>query len=374
MFSKSCESNVENNFKINIIYGINVTSTRCQMNNPNFKVAVFDTKPYDRQFFDEANKNYGYSITYFEEKLRPQTAKLTIGYDAICAFVNDNLNADVINCLHDNGVKLIAMRCTGYNNVDLISACKANIPVVHVPHYSPNAIAEYSLALLMTLNRKINHAYNRVRDGNFSINGFIGFDLCNKTIGVIGTGKIGKTFIKLLQGFDVNIIAYDIYPDIDFAKKFNVEYVTLDELFKRSEIISLYCPLTTQNTHMINDDTIKQMKDGVVIINTSRGKLIDSNSLINGLKSGKISAAGLDVYEEETDYFFEDKSDTIITDDILARLMTFKNVIITSHQAFFTKEAVHNIVNTVMVSIDKFINQKQLDNIININCLLKKHV
>jgi len=342
------------------------------MINPNFKIAVFDAKPYDRQFFDEINKKYNYHITYFEEKLRSQTTKLTVGYDAICAFVNDDLGADVINSLHENGIKLIAMRCTGYNNVDLMTACKKDIPVIHVPQYSPNAIAEYSFGLIMTLNRKINHAYNRVRDGNFSINGFLGFDLYKKTIGIIGTGKIGKTFAKLMQGFDIKIIAYDISPDDKAAKELNIKYVDLNTLFKESDIISLYCPLTHQNTHMINNEAISNMKNGVMIINTSRGKLIDSNALIGGLKSGKIAAAGLDVYEEETDYFFEDKSDTIITDDTLARLMTFKNVIITSHQAFFTKEAVYNIVSTVMKSFDNFIHGRNQDNIININCLIKK--
>ncbi len=343
------------------------------MNTQDFKIAVFDTKPYDRRFFEEANKTYGFQITYFEAKLRPQTAQLAAGFDGVCAFVNDEIDSSVIRQLKEIGTGIIAMRCAGYNNVNLHAACENGIPVVRVPQYSPYAVAEYALGLLMTLNRKIHRAYNRVREANFAINGLIGFDLRGKTVGVIGTGKIGRTFAELLKGFNMRILAYDLYPNEQAAKELNMEYVSLETIFRESDIISLHCPLTPENTHMINMDSIGMMKEGVVIINTSRGKLIDSAALVNGLKSGKIGAAGLDVYEEETDYFFEDRSDKVVQDDILARLMTFSNVIVTSHQAFFTKEAVRNITDTTLQSFAAFAAGDALENAICNHCGGTKH-
>ena len=338
------------------------------MNKRDFRIAVFDTKPYDRAFFDEENRKYGYDITYFEAKLRPRTVNVTAGFDAVCAFVNDELDAEVMEQLGKNGVKLVAMRCAGYNNVNLKAACEHGIPVVRVPQYSPCAVAEYALALLMTLNRKVHRAYNRVREGNFSIIGLMGFDLRGKTMGVVGTGKIGRTFIGLLRGFGMRVLAYDPYPNPDQARELNFEYVPLETLFRESDIISLHCPLTPENTHMIDARSIAMMKKGIVLINTSRGRLIDSAALVNGLKSGQIGAAGLDVYEEETDYFFEDRSDRAVLDDILARLMTFPNVIVSSHQAFFTTEAERNIAETTMKSIDDFANGRQLEDSICLNC------
>ena len=338
------------------------------MNNKAFRIAIFDTKPYDRFFFEEENKKYGFDITYFEAKLRPRTVNVTTGFDAVCAFVNDELDAEVMEQLHKNGVKLVAMRCAGYNNVNLQAACKFGIPVVRVPQYSPYAVAEYALALLMTLNRKVHRAYNRVREGNFSINGLMGFDLHGKTMGVIGTGKIGRTFIGLLHGFGMHVLAYDLYPNPESARELNFEYVPLETIFRESDIISLHCPLTPENHHMINDATIAMMKKGIVLINTSRGRLIDSAALVNGLKSGRIGGAGLDVYEEETDYFFEDRSDRAVLDDILARLMTFPNVIVSSHQAFFTAEAERNIAETTMKSIGDFAAGRTLEDSICLSC------
>ncbi|MBR3505802.1 MAG: 2-hydroxyacid dehydrogenase [Lentisphaeria bacterium] len=338
------------------------------MNNKAFRIAIFDTKPYDQFFFEEENQKYGFDITYFEAKLRPRTANLTAGFDAVCAFVNDELDEQVMEQLHKNGVKLVAMRCAGYNNVNLQAACKFGIQVVRVPQYSPYAVAEYALALLMTLNRKVHRAYNRVREGNFSISGLMGFDLRGKTIGVIGTGKIGRTFIGLLRGFGMRVLAYDPYPNPEHARELNFEYVPLETVFRESDIISLHCPLTPENHHMINDETIAMMKKGIVLINTSRGRLIHSAALVNGLKSGRIGAAGLDVYEEETDYFFEDRSDCAVLDDILARLMTFPNVIVSSHQAFFTAEAERNIAGTTMKSFGDFAAGRMLENSICLHC------
>ncbi|MBS1320713.1 MAG: 2-hydroxyacid dehydrogenase, partial [Parabacteroides sp.] len=270
-------------------------------------------------------------------------------------------DAAVIDAMADNGVKLLALRCAGFNNVDL-EAAKGKLPVVRVPAYSPYAVAEYSLALMLSLNRKIHRAYWRTRDGNFSLNGLMGFDMHGKTVGIIGTGKIAKILIRILKGLGMHILAYDVYPDYKFAEEEGITYTTLDELYKSSDIISLHCPLTEQTRYIINDDSIAKMKDGVMIINTGRGQLIHTNALIEGLKEKKISAAGLDVYEEEGDYFYEDKSDKIIDDDVLARLLSFNNVIVTSHQAFFTKEAMHNIAETTLQNIEDFRQNRPLVN------------
>ena len=310
-------------------------------------------KPYDIASFDKVNEKYNYDIRYYKGHLNPNNVVLTQDTDAVCIFVNDTADAAVIDAMVDNGVKLLALRCAGFNNVDL-KAAKGKLPVVRVPAYSPYAVAEYSLALMLSLNRKIHRAYWRTRDGNFSLNGLMGFDMHGKTIGIIGTGKIAKILIRLLKGFGMRILAYDLYPDMKFAGEEGISYVSLDELYRESDIISLHCPLTDQTKYMIDKDSIDKMKEGVMIINTGRGLLINTNDLIEGLKEKKIAAAGLDVYEEEGEYFYEDKSDKIIDDDVLARLLSFNNVIVTSHQAFFTKEALHNIAETTLQNIEDF--------------------
>ena len=318
-----------------------------------YKIAFFGAKPYDIASFDKVNEKYNYDIRYYKGHLNPNNVVLTQDTDVVCIFVNDTADAAVIDAMVDNGVKLLALRCAGFNNVDM-KAAKGKLPVVRVPAYSPYAVAEYSLALMLSLNRKIHRAYWRTRDGNFSLNGLMGFDMHGKTIGIIGTGKIAKILIRLLKGFGMRILAYDLYPDMKFAGEEGISYVSLDELYRESDIISLHCPLTDQTKYMIDKDSIDKMKEGVMIINTGRGQLINTNDLIEGLKEKKIAAAGLDVYEEEGEYFYEDKSDKIIDDDVLARLLSFNNVIVTSHQAFFTKEALHNIAETTLQNIEDF--------------------
>lgn len=319
------------------------------------RIAFFDTKPYDSTSFNKYNMNY--HIRYFEEKLNLTTVDLAKGYDAVCVFVNDNLEARVIDKLVEYGVKLIALRCAGFNNVDL-KAADQRISIVRVPAYSPHAVAEHAMALLLTLNRKIHKAYVRTREFNFSLNGLTGFDLYNKTIGIIGTGRIGQIFIGIAKGFGMKVIAYDLYPN----KNLDVEYVELDELLRRSEMISVHIPLNEQTKYLINDQTIQKMRDGVYLVNTSRGGVIDTQALIRGLKSGKIKGAGLDVYEEESSLFFEDMSDTIIHDDVLSILVNLPNVILTSHQAFLTEEALANIAQVTLSNLDTFFNDKIVNN------------
>ncbi|MCL2689477.1 MAG: 2-hydroxyacid dehydrogenase [Chitinispirillia bacterium] len=325
------------------------------------KIAFFDTKPYDQEFFEKINKDYGFQIGFFPARLTLETAPLAAGYETVCVFVNDMVTAQIIDKLYETGVRHIALRSAGYNNVDLGGAY-GKIHVTRVPAYSPYAVAEHAVALMLTLNRKTHRAFIRTRENNFSINGLMGFDMYNKTVGIVGTGRIGQITAEILKGFGMKILVYDIYPNKEFAQKFGVEYVTIDELFSKSDIISLHCPLTPQNIYMIDSSSIAKMRDGVMIINTGRGKLINTKDLINGLKSRKIGSAGLDVYEEEGDYFFEDFSAEAISDDVLARLTTFPNVLITSHQAFFTKEALTNIAQTTLENIslmqeDKYPNE-----------------
>ena len=310
------------------------------------KVAFFDTKAYDRPSFEQYGKLHDIEYKFLETKLSEDTAELAKGCDVACVFVNDTVNAAVIDKLHEYGIKMIALRCAGYNNVDVPHAF-GKIHVAHVPAYSPYAVAEHAVALLLTSVRRIHKAYNRTRDFNFSLNGLTGFDLHGKTVGVIGTGKIGKIFVDICRGFGMNVIAYDAYP----AKDSGISYVSLNELFERSDIISLHCPLTEDTRHMINGDAIEKMKKGVVILNTSRGALIDAEALLEGIKSRKVGAACLDVYEEEADIFFEDRSGHILNDDLLSRLISMPNVIITSHQAFLTEEALNNIAETTVNNI-----------------------
>ncbi|HJB61053.1 MAG TPA: 2-hydroxyacid dehydrogenase [Candidatus Ruminococcus gallistercoris] len=319
------------------------------------KVAFFDTKPYDRTWFDALGKNY--EITYFEEKLNHHTAKFTDGFDAVCAFVNDRVNALAIERLYNNGVQLIAMRCAGYSNVD-VKAAFQKLHIVRVPAYSPHAVAEHTMGLLLTLNRRLHKAYNRTREFNFSIVGLTGTDLYGKTVGVIGTGKIGRTFIDICRGFGMRVLAYDKFP----AKDSGLDYVELDTLLRESDVISLHCPLTPDTRHILNRDAFSKMKKGVFILNTSRGALIDSEALLDALNSRTVGGAGLDVYEEEANLFYEDRSDTIIHDDTLALLVSRPNVILTAHQAFLTEEALHNIAEETIKNLDAFFSGAPLEN------------
>lgn len=319
------------------------------------KVAFFDTKPYDRTWFDALGKNY--ETTYFEEKLNHHTAKFTDGFDAVCAFVNDRVNALAIERLYNNGVQLIAMRCAGYSNVD-VKAAFQKLHIVRVPAYSPHAVAEHTMGLLLTLNRRLHKAYNRTREFNFSIVGLTGTDLYGKTVGVIGTGKIGRTFIDICRGFGMRVLAYDKFP----AKDSGLDYVELDTLLRESDVISLHCPLTPDTRHILNRDAFFKMKKGVFILNTSRGALIDSEALLDALNSRTVGGAGLDVYEEEANLFYEDRSDTIIHDDTLALLVSRPNVILTAHQAFLTEEALHNIAEETIKNLDAFFSGAPLEN------------
>lgn len=326
-----------------------------------YKVAVFDAKPYDKDTFNKVNETYGFELNFYKEHLDRSNVVLAGGADAVCIFVNANVDTYVIDKLCEMGVKLIALRCAGFNNVDIAYAA-GKIKVVRVPDYSPHAIAEHTLALMLCLNRKVHRAFIRTRDWNFSLNGFMGFDMYGKTVGVVGTGKIGKTVISVLKGLGMNVLAYDLYRDNAFAEKNDIKYTTLDEIYANSDVITLHCPLTKETEYLIRDESIAKMKDGVMIINTGRGKLIHTKHLIDGLINQKIGYAGLDVYEEEGAYFYEDCSDSVLTDDVLARLLSFNNVILTSHQAFFTQEAMGNIANTTFENISDFFAGRDLKN------------
>ena len=326
-------------------------------------IAFFGIQPYDEHFFNLINqqKNFGFQFKFFNVNLNKETASLAKGHEIICAFVNDTVNAEVIQVLYEGGTRLLALRCAGFNNVDL-KAAEGKIKVVRVPAYSPFAVAEYALTLMLAANRHICKAINRTREGNFSLNGLIGFDMHNKTIGIIGTGKIAKVLIRLLSGFDVKILAYDIFKDEKFAQENHVEYTTLNHLFEASDIITLHCPLTEENHHMINKEAIDRMKKGVILVNTGRGPLIDTKALIYGLKKHVVGAAALDVYENEGEYFYNDHSNQPIEDDLLARLLSFNNVLISSHQAFFTKEALTNIATTTLENVRDYLQNKPLIN------------
>lgn len=325
------------------------------------QIAFFDAHSYDRESFDTWNKDFGFDIHYYKERLSANSLELTKGKDVVCVFVNDEVTLPVIDGLVQNGVKLIALRCAGFNNVDL-QAAKGKIKVVRVPAYSPYAVAEYAVTLMLALNRKIYRSTQRTREGNFRLSGLLGFDMHGKTVGIIGMGRIAKVLVSILNGFGMNVLAYDKYPDTKFAEEHNVKIVGLPELYAKSDIISLHCPLTPETTHMIDKDAIDMMKPGVMIINTGRGKLIRTEDLIQGLREHKVGSAGLDVYEEEAKYFYEDHSDRMINDDHLALLLMMPNVIVTSHQAFFTAEALHNIATTTLQNIRDFLDGKELAN------------
>ena len=324
------------------------------------KIAFFDTKPYDREYF-ENTPHEGLHFKFYVNKLTAETAFVARGCEGAVAFVNDKIDGEAINELYECGVRVLAMRCAGYNNIDL-KAAQGKLSVVRVPNYSPYAVAEHTMALLLCLNRKIHRAFNRTRDYNFSINGLTGFDLRGKTAGVIGTGKIGQIFIGICKGFGMKVLAYDPYP----AKGLDVEYVEKVELFRRSDIISLHCPLSESTYHIIDRRSLKIMKDGVYILNTSRGALIDAEALLKALKDGRVGGAGLDVYEEESDVFFEDYSGSVIQDDILSLLVNMPNVIVTSHQAFLTREALKNIAEVTVSNLQDFFANRPLKNEITV--------
>lgn len=330
------------------------------------KIAFFDSKPYDISSF-EKSEHGGIEFKFIEDKLNRQTAILATGCDGVCAFVNDTLSAEVINSLSSLGVKLIAMRCAGYNNVDFKSAFDKKIAIVRVPAYSPYSVAEFAMAMLLTLNRRLHKAYNRTREYNFSLNGLCGEDLHGKTMGVIGTGKIGRVFIDICRGFGMKVLASDPFP----AKDSDIDYRTIDELFESCDYISLHCPLTNDTYHIVNKQRLSLMKQSAILINTSRGALVDSEALLDALREKKIRAAALDVYEEEADFFFEDKSNEVLSDAVLQLLTSMPNVIITSHQAFLTEEALGNIAETTIDNINAFFGGRPLPNEICYHCVQK---
>lgn len=313
-------------------------------------VAFFSTKPYDRRFFTEAARHTGHKLTFLEPRLTAETAPLAAGHQAVCAFVNDVLDASLLETLSQHGTSIIALRSAGFNNVDLKRAGELGMKVVRVPAYSPHAVAEFAVGLILTLNRNIHRAYNRVREGNFTLDGLLGFDLYGRTMGVVGTGQIGQVVARIMHGFGCKLIGYDMRPN-PACEELGMQYRSIDELFRESDIISLHCPLTPDTRYLINERSIASMRDGVMLINTSRGAVVDTRAVIGGLKSGKIGSLGLDVYEEEVEYFFEDHSAEMIEDDVLARLLTFPNVIVSSHQAFFTREALSAIAQTTLQNL-----------------------
>lgn len=316
------------------------------------KVAVFSSKPYDETYLTRKNRS-GHELTFLEPHLNTQTAALAKGHDVACCFVNDTVDAEVLSQLHEQGVRLVAMRCAGFNNVDLEAADRLGIVVARVPEYSPYAVAEHAVALILGLNRQTHRAFNRVRENDYSLHGLLGFDLHGKTVGVVGTGKIGVAFVRIMRGFGCRVICSDPYVN-PAATEAGAHYVSTEELWQLSDIISLHCPLLPATRHLINAESLKQMRDGVMLINTSRGALIDTRAVIDALKTGKVGYLGLDVYEEEADLFFEDNSDDILQDDVFARLLTFKHVLITGHQAFFTEEALSAIGEVTLSNIDAF--------------------
>ncbi len=319
------------------------------------RLGLFSAQPYDIDFFSQANQQFGYDIVFHEVALTTNTATLCKGLDAVCVFVNDRLDREMLTILHQHNIHLVALRCAGFNNIDIEAADELEINVVRVPRYSPYSVAEHTIGMMLSLNRKIHRAYARVKESNFSLQGLLGFDLHGKTVGIIGTGAIGTVLAKILTGFGCQIMAYDITPSTE-CSKLGVQYVSLEKLYADADIISIHCPLTPQTHHLINEPAISKMKQGVMLINTSRGAIIDTRATINGLKSGKLGYLGLDVYEQEGDLFFRDLSGHIIQDDIFERLLTFPNVLVTGHQGFFTYEALSNIANTTLENLSDCAN------------------
>lgn len=326
------------------------------------RIAVFDTHSFDKAAFTLANGRHGFGLTFFEARLTAATANLAAGFRVVCPFVNDRLDAAALSLLHDGGVRLIALRSAGYNHVDLRAAADLRLPVVRVPEYSPYAVAEHAVALILTLNRKIHRAFNRVREANFALDGLVGFDLHGKTVGLIGTGRIGSVLAAIMRGFGCHVIAFDVEPNPELVANLRVRYVDLPELYRESDIVSLHVPLMPATRHLIDAAALRQMKPGVMLINTGRGALIDTRALIEALKQERIGAAGLDVYEEEEGIFFRDLSDQVLQDDVLARLLTFPNVLNTAHQAFLTLEALVNIAETTLSNVRAFDRGEPLTN------------
>ncbi|MCG8474473.1 MAG: 2-hydroxyacid dehydrogenase [Cytophagales bacterium] len=324
------------------------------------KIAVFSTKAYDKEYFEKHNQ-YQFDLSFYKVRLTEETVDFAKGYDAICTFVNDQVNAEVLEKLHSYDIKLVVLRCAGFNNVDLEKAKELDIKVLRVPAYSPHAVAEHAVALIMALNRKIHKAYNRVRELNFSLERLTGFDIYGKTVGVVGTGKIGAIFAKIMKGFGCKIVAFDVHKNEELLKE-GVEYLPLEELLSTSDIISLHCPLLPSTHHLINKNTLKLMKKGAMLINTSRGALVNAKHAIKALKSRQLGSLGIDVYEMEEKLFFRDLSEKIVNDDVIARLLSFPNVLITSHQAFFTDEALTEIAKTTMNNIEDFRSGNELIN------------
>ncbi len=329
-------------------------------------VAVFSTKPYDRRFLEAANSEAGngHELLFLEAQLGADTALLAQGHDAVCAFVNDVLDAPTLHVLAEGGVKFIAMRCAGFNNVDLPVAQELGIGVARVPAYSPFAVAEHATALILGLNRKTHRAYNRVREGNFALEGLLGFDLHGKTVGVVGTGKIGVCFVRIMLGFGCRVVCHDPFPSPDLDE-LNVEFTSLPDLLAQSDIVSLHCPLSPETHHLISTPTLEKMKRGAFLINTSRGGLVDTRAAIEALRTGQLGALGLDVYEEEASLFFEDRSDELLRDDVFARLLSFSNVMVTGHQAFFTREALENIAATTVGNLNDWANERGGRNLVS---------
>lgn len=326
------------------------------------RIAVFDTHPFERQAFTAANEAYGFDLTFFEPRLTAATAGLAAGFPVVCPFVNDRLDAEALARVQAGGVRLVALRSAGYNHVDLAAAARLGLPVVRVPEYSPHAVAEHAAALLLTLNRKIHRAFNRVREANFSLDGLVGFDLHAKTVGLVGTGRIGAVMARIMHGFGCRLLASDPRPSAALADALGLRYVDLSELYRESDVISLHVPLTPATHHLIDAGALAAMKRGVVLINTGRGALIDTRALIDALKREHIGAAGLDVYEEEEGVFFRNLSDRVLQDDVLARLLTFPNVLVTSHQGFLTREALANIAGTTLGNVWAFARGESLVN------------
>lgn len=331
------------------------------------KIALFDAKPYDEESFLARNEAFGFDLSFFPVRLGPDTVKLASGFDAVCVFVNDQLDAATIESLSGYGIKVAALRCAGYNNVDL-KAAYGKIHLLRVPAYSPHAVAEHAVSLLLCLNRKVHRAYQRTRDGNFAIHGLMGFDLHGKTAGIIGTGKIGRITAEILSGFGMKVLVQDAYPDAAWAESKGFSYRSRAEILASSDVISLHCPLSAETHHLIDAKAIESAKPGLILINTGRGALVDAQALIEGLKGGRIGAAGLDVYEEEDKYFSEDYSGKVIHDDVLARLLGFPNVLVTAHQAFFTEEALRAIADTSLGNLKAFFGGQALENEICYRC------
>ena len=334
------------------------------------KIAFFSSKSYDQKYFNAANENRDHELSFFEVSLKPSSAKLASGFDAVCAFVNDRINEETMKLLHDENIKLILLRCAGFNNVDLEAADTYGIRIMRVPAYSPHAVAEHAVALILSLNRKIHKAYNRVRDNNFSLERLAGFDLNDKTVGVIGTGNIGIEFSRIMQGFGCKVIAFDVRKN-EKVEKMGVEYVELETLFKTSDIVSLHCPLTPDTHHIINNDSLQTMKKGAMLINTSRGKLIHTPDVIQSLATRHLGYLGIDVYAEEEKIFFKDLSEKIIDDEMISRLLTFPNVLITAHQGFLTHEALVEIADTTLDNAEDFAAGKSSDNEVGIEKVKK---